>query len=100
MIVPTLGCLPHDRQSFTSFVKNLVLLQLLNLHICVTSRSEFDIRTELNSLAIHAISLHRETRQKIRIANVRSIVLSSEQMKQWREQGKMVVELSESADGM
>jgi hypothetical protein len=54
---------PTPREEVLHFVKNLVHLQLPNLHICVTSRLEIDIQTELEPLAVHAISLHEETRQ-------------------------------------
>jgi hypothetical protein len=93
---------PTPREEVLQFVKNLVQLQLPNLHICVTSRLEIDIQAELEPLGVHAISLHEETRQKHLIANyVDSVVSTDERMKQWREEDKNIVaeELSESAHG-
>ena len=82
---------------------DLVRLRLQNLHICVTSRPEVDIQTKLKPLAVNAISLHDENRQKIVIANyVNSVVSSDEHMRKWRDEDKKLVvdELSGRADGM
>ena len=95
--------LPTPREETLNLVKLLVCLQLPNLHICVTSRPEIDIQTMLKPLAVNAISLHEETRQKTVIANyVSSVVSSDERMKNWRDEDKQIVvdELSERADGM
>jgi hypothetical protein len=85
-------------------VKQLMDLQLPHLHICVTSRPEFDIRATLGRLALHSVSLHDESGQK-EDNYVKSVVYSDSEetmMKKWREvDKKMVVEsLSEKADGM
>jgi hypothetical protein len=95
--------MPTPRETVLNFVKDLVRLQLPNLHICVTSRPEVDIQAMLKPLAVNAISLHDETRQKVVIANyVRSAVLSDVHMRKWRNEDKILVidELSERADGM
>ena len=99
---PELG-LPTPREAVLNFVMDLVRLRLQNLHICVTSRPEVDIQTKLKPLAVNAISLHDENRQKIVIANyVNSVVSSDEHMRKWRDEDKKLVvdELSERADGM
>jgi hypothetical protein len=99
---PDLG-LPTPREAVLNFVMDLVRLQLPNLHICVTSRPEIDIQTMLKPLAVNAISLHDETRQKFVIANyVNSVVSSDMYMRKWRDEDKELVveELSERADGM
>jgi hypothetical protein len=57
--------LPTARETVLNFVKDLVRLQLPNLHICATSRPEVDIQTMLKPLAVNAISLHDETRQNL-----------------------------------
>jgi hypothetical protein len=95
--------MPTQREEVLKFVKVLVSLQLPNLHICVTSRPEIDIQTLLKPLAVNAISLHEETRQKFVIANyVSSVVSSDERMRKWRDEDKNLVveQLSERADGM
>jgi hypothetical protein len=101
---PNLG-MPTPREAVIYLAKELVDLhnQVPNLHIFVTSRPEVDIQTRLKPLAISAISLQDERRQKIVISNyISSVVLSDEQMKQWRDEDKRLVakELSERADGM
>ena len=80
-------------------------IRLPYLHICVTSRPEFDIRANLGRLALHSVSLHDQSGQREDIVNyVNSVIYSESEtmMKRWRaEDKKMVVEsLSEKADGM
>ena len=84
--------MPTPREAVLNLIKDLVRLHLPNLHICATSRPEIDIQTKLKPLAVNAISLHDETRQKIVISNyVSSVVSSDEQMKQWRDEDKKLV---------
>ncbi|KAN0127948.1 Ankyrin repeat-containing domain protein [Lactarius tabidus] len=98
--------IPSSRAQVLSLVKQLMDLHLPHLHICVTSRPEFDIRATLGRLALHGVSLHDESGQKEDIVDyVKSVVYSDSDetmMKRWREEDKkMVVEtLSEKADGM
>ena len=101
---PDLG-IPAPREAVQNLVKDLVYLQqqVPTLHICVTSRPELDIQNWLKPLAVNAISLQGENRQKAVISSyVNSVVSSDEQMKQWRDEDKRLVakELSERADGM
>ena len=97
--------IPSPREQVIALVKDLVDLRLSHLHICVTSRPEFDIRATLTSLAHHRVSLHDESGQKKDIVDyVNSVVYSDSEtvMKRWRDDDKkMVVDaLSEKADGM
>ncbi|KAN0141468.1 hypothetical protein V8E53_000713 [Lactarius tabidus] len=97
--------LPTPREEVLELVKDLVSMHahLLNLHICVTSRPEIDIRTMLKPLAVHSISLHDETGQKTLISNyVRSVVSSDARLRFRRDKDKKLVvkELSDRADGM
>jgi hypothetical protein len=98
--------LPSPRSQVLTLVKQLMDLQLPHLHICATSRPEFDIRATLGCLALHSVSLHDESGQKEDIVEyVKSVVYSDSEetvMKRWRaEDKKMVVEtLAEKADGM
>jgi hypothetical protein len=98
---------PSPRAQVLILVKQLIDLQLPHLHICITSRPEFDIRATLGPLALtNSVSLHDESGQKEDIVDyVKSVVYSESvesMMKRWREADKkMVVEtLSEKADGM
>jgi hypothetical protein len=96
---------PRSRQKVLGFVKELADLRLPNLHLCVTSRPEFDIRNDLGQMTCFKVSLHDEDGQKQDIANyVRSVVYADNEpvMKKWRQEVKdLVIEaLSTKADGM
>ena len=97
---------PTPRSQVLTLVKQLMDLRLPHLHVCVTSRPEFDIRASLGRLALRSVSLHEESGQRDDIVDyVRSVVYSESEetmMKRWREEDKkMVVDtLSEKADGM
>ena len=95
--------MPSPRDKVLTLVERLVKLNLPNLHLCVTSRPEVDIRTSLEPLTLNRISLHDQTGQKGDIVEfVRSAVYSDKNMRRWRDDDKkMVIEtLSERADGM
>jgi hypothetical protein len=102
---PNAPGIPSHRERVLQLLEELVNLSLPNLHICVTSRPEIDIRNVLEPLTSRRVSLHDQTGQKEDIADyIRSVVYSnSEQiMRRWRTEDKeLVVEtLSERADGM
>jgi hypothetical protein len=97
--------IPSARKQVLNLLKDLVDLQLPNLHICVTSRPEVDIRAALEPLAFHPVSIHDQSGQRKDIEDyVRSIVyaVSDTAMGRWRDQDKeLVIEtLTERADGM
>ena len=95
--------MPSPREVVLDFVKELVELALPNLHICITSRPELDIRTVIEPLTTRRVSLHDETgHQKGIVEYVNSVVRSDMRMGKWREEDqKLVIEtLSEEADGM
>ena len=97
--------IPSPREKVLQLVEELVGLSLPNLHICVTSRPEIDIRNVLEPLTSRRVSLHDQSGQQEDIADyVRSVVYSkSEQiMRRWRTEDKELVikTLSERADGM
>jgi hypothetical protein len=102
---PNMSGIPSPREMVLQLVKELVDLSLPSLHICVTSRPEFDIRNVLEPLTSRRVSLHDQSGQKQDIEDyVRSVVYSdSEQiMKRWKMEDKeLVIEtLTERADGM
>ena len=93
------------RERVLQLLKELVDLGLPNLHICVTSRPEIDIRCAMEPLTSLRVSLHDQTGQKEDIADyIRSIVYSNSDtnMKRWKKEDKEIVvrTLSERADGM
>src|SRR6201996_1254934 len=97
--------IPSPREQVLTLIKELMDLHLPYLHICATSRPEFDIRATLGPLAAHSVSLHDQSGQKKDIVDyIKSVVFSDSEtmMKKWREDDKrMVVDsLSERADGM
>ena len=95
--------MPSPREVVLDRVTELIELSLPNLHLCITSRPEIDIRTTLEPLTIRRVSLHDETgQQKDIVEYVSSIVRSDKRMGKWREEDqKLVIEtLSEKADGM
>ena len=51
---------PTPRSQVLTLVKQLLDLHLPHLHICVTSRPEFDIRATLGRLALHSVSLEKD----------------------------------------
>ena len=102
---PNTSEIPPTRKRVLDLVKDLVSLRLPNLHICVTSRPEVDIRDVIEPLAFHQVSLHDQSGQKKDIATyVKSVVNSNSgtAMSRWRAEEKELVirTLSERADGM
>ena len=102
---PNSSGIPSPRERVLQLVKDLVELRLPNLHICVTSRPEIDIRDALEPLTSRRVSLHDQSGQKQDIVEyVKSVVYSDSEpiMRRWRTEDKeLVVEvLSERADGM
>ena len=97
--------IPSHRNRVLQFVKELIDLHLPNLHICVTSRPEIDIREVLEPLTSCRVSLHDQSGQKKDIEDyVRSVVYSDLEpiMRRWRKEDKELVidTLSERAGGM
>ncbi|KAI0292984.1 hypothetical protein B0F90DRAFT_1644277 [Multifurca ochricompacta] len=100
---PNTSGMPTPREQVLDLLNELIGLSLSNLHICVTSRPETDIRSALEPLTSLRVSLHDQIGQKKDIINyVSSVVRSDTKMRRWREEDKkLVVEtLAERADGM
>jgi hypothetical protein len=93
------------REKFFELIERLVGLHLPNLHLCITSRPEVDIRSVLEPLtsASDRISLHDEDGQRKDIAEyISSAVCSDRKIMRWREQDRELVikTLIDRADGM
>ena len=102
---PNTSGFPSPRERVLQSLKELVDLRLPNVHICVTSRPEFDIQNVIVSLTSFRVSLHDQSGQKEDIADyVRSVVYSNSEpiIRRWKKEDKdLVIEiLSERADGM
>jgi hypothetical protein len=96
---------PLSRQEVLDVVKELVKSRLPNLHVCITSRPEVDIRNAVEQLTCFRVSLHDQDGQKEDIGTyIRSVVYSDKHhvMKRWnRELKEQVIDtLSSKADGM
>jgi hypothetical protein len=100
---PNTSGIPTPREQVLELVGELVGISHPNLHLCVTSRPEFDVQTALERLKPRSVSLHNETGQKQDIINyVTHVVRSDPRMRKWREEDKDLVikTLSEKAGGM
>jgi hypothetical protein len=94
---------PSARGEVLELVEEIVALKLTNVHLCVASRPEMDIRMVLQPLTSLKISLHDESGQKDDIIKyINSVVHSDQRMRRWREddQNLVIDALSQNADGM
>jgi len=100
---PNTTAMPSPRGKVLALVEELVNLNFPNLHLCITSRPEIDIRTSLEPLTLNRISLHDQRGQKEDIIHyVTSVVYSDKNMQRWQEEDEKVVidTLLERTDGM
>ena len=109
LVVDALDECPNDsgdlpsrspRGKVLSVVADLVKLRLSNMRLCITSRPEVDIRTNLKPLATQEISLHDERGQNRDINAYVTFVVRS--VTKWRDDDKKMVidKLTENANGM
>ncbi|KAN0135083.1 Ankyrin repeat-containing domain protein [Lactarius tabidus] len=100
---PNISGIPTARERVLQFLEDLVGSQLPNTHICVSSRTEVDIRSILEPLASFQVLLHEERGQMADIsAYIKSVVHSDRGMRRWTVENQQLViaSLSEKADGM
>ena len=94
---------PSAREKVLQLIEELVDLKHSNVHLCISSRPEIDIRVVLEPLTSLRISLHDESGQKADIiAYIKSVVRSDRRMRRWRaeDQDLVIDTLSHNADGM
>ena len=94
---------PSARGEVLGLIEEIVDLKLPNVHLCVASRPEVDIRVVLEPLTSLKISLHDESGQKEDVIKyIKSVVHSDWSMRRWKEEDKQLVidTLSDRADGM
>jgi hypothetical protein len=93
---------PSARGKVLEQIKELVDLELPNLHLCVASRPEIDIQKALESVNSLQISLHNETGQDADIiAYIKSVVNSNCGLDWTEEDENLVINtLSRKANGM
>ena len=95
--------IPSPREKVLQLVKEFVGMRRPDLRVCITSRLEVDIRTALEPLASHTMSLHDEWGQRSDIINyIKSVVESDTNMRKWRSEDRQLVidSLSQKANGM
>jgi hypothetical protein len=95
--------IPSPREKVLQLIKELVNLRHPDIRVCVTSRPEVDIRTVLEPLASHDVSLHDQAGQRSDIVNyVKSVVDSDANLQKWRRKDRQLVidTLSQKANGM
>ena len=100
---PNTSGTPSAREEVLDVIEELVNLKLPNVHICLASRPEIDIRTVLDPLTSLQISLHNEKGQNDDILRYIKYVIDSDRtMRKWKEEIKQLVigVLSDRADGM
>jgi hypothetical protein len=100
---PNTSGFPTAREEVLDLLEMLVGLNLPDLRICATSRTEIDIRTTLEPLTSLHMSLHEESGQKQDILNyIRTVVHSDLKMQRWKPEDKQLVidTLSAKADGV
>jgi hypothetical protein len=89
------------RAEVLSFIEELVKAQIRNLHICVTSRPEVDIKDVLDPLIFRSVSLHDEGGQKRDIEDYIKSVINT-RTKRWNEDlRKLAIDvIREKSNGM
>jgi hypothetical protein len=90
------------RGKVLELIKELVDLQVPNVHLCVVSRPEIDIRKVFDSSNALQISLHDETGQDADIVTYIKSVVNSNDAPDWTEEDENLVvnTLSQKANGM
>src|ERR1700679_1023745 len=100
---PNLLGTPSAREEVLELIGELVDLELPNVHLCVASRPEVDIRVILDPLTTLKISLHDETGQKEDIVKyIKSVLYSDRNMQRWNEDDRQLVAVTliDKVDGM
>jgi hypothetical protein len=100
---PKFPGVPSAREKVLDLIEELVYLQLPNLHLCVASRPEIDIRIVLEPLTSLKICLHDEIGQQMDIIGyINFVVRLDRRMRKWREsdQNLVIDTLSQYAQGM
>ena len=100
---PNASAFPSPRARVLDLLKELIILKIPNLRICVTSRPETDIKDVLDSLILRSVSLHDESEQKKDIEEyIKSAINTHPGNRRWRAEHKQLVidVLTEKANGM
>ena len=96
------GC-PTQREQVLAIMRELIVLHLPQVHFCITSRPEIDIRDIFEPLADYSVPLHKQAGQNRDIVDyINHFVCSDLKVRRWREEDKQLVitTLTEKAGGM
>jgi len=90
------------RRKVLELIKEVVDLQLPNVHLCVASRPEIDIQKVFEPLKSLQISLHDETGQEADIKAYIKSRINSMNILDWTEEDENLVinTISQKANGM
>jgi hypothetical protein len=100
---PNKSGMPTSREELLRLVDKLISLRLRHVRFCFTSRPEVDIRSSLEHLTSHCVSLHDQGGQRKDIIDyIKYVIESDSKMKKWREEDKELVidTLAQKAQGM
>jgi NACHT domain len=100
---PSTSAFPSPRSEVLNLLEELIISQIPNLRICVTSRPETDIKDVLNDLIFRSISLHEQSKQKKDIEEyIKSAINTHPKNRRWKAEHKELVidVLTRKADGM
>ena len=100
---PNISGIPTAREQVLDFLEHVVNSSYPNVHICVSSRAEIDIRNILEPLTPLRISLHDESGQRADISSyINAVVRSDRRMRRWSGGDRQLVidTLINKADGM
>ena len=100
---PNTSAVPSPRGEVLNLIEELIKSQFPNLRICVTSRTETDIKDVLDPLIFRSISLHDESGQKHDIEDyIKSVINTHPQNRRWKAEHKQldIDVLTKKADGM
>jgi hypothetical protein len=74
------------REKVLMLVEDLVNSRFPNLHVCVTSRPELDIKVVVQPLTFHSVSIHDEIGQLEDIEKyIRKTVNTNKKMERWKD---------------
>ena len=94
---------PTPRERVLAILRELVVLRLPHVHFCFTSRPEVDIRSVMEELAVHNVSLHEQDGQNKDISDyIKDIFSSDSRIQRWKEEDKKLAKdtLLKGARGM
>jgi hypothetical protein len=84
---PNASVVRSPRAEILSFIEELVTTQILNLHVCVTSRPELDINDVLSPIIFRSVSLHDESGQNRDIEDyIKSVINTRPKKGRWKEE--------------